>query len=551
MSAVSVWNRFWFDEADSRVAARFRVFLAVFSGCMFAALVPWWPLPSLLGIAASVTLALGFQPQVSAAVIWFVSLALLVTRPILITAADELLRLFAFFAMFAPLGTRPHPVWPIRLLQINVASIYLVAALGKLSMGTSWLGAAALTDILALPEWSRLAAWTLSPTLLKAASVLTLAFECTLPIFIWWGRTRRVFAVAGILFHAGIALAMKNLTFFSLAMTVGLSLFLPARRQGTGESSRVRRLLAIAAVCAGCGRTSLPSAVEQPTPPPVLCGADPAAISWSQPQRLMDVQGLLDSVRTGGATVVFDPTLSEDGLTLFVTANLGTGYFAYSMRRPSLNEAFNQITLLPSDVNAPGVGPFNYQELASLNIATAFGGYPEPGYAAGTALIVLADTAGSPHNWRASAINAFRPGNGDSRLTADGRALIYASTTENDGSRGLFVSERPSLTDDFVTASATAGLTPGDNSAAWLSPDRLVLYFVHAANAATQETSDIWSASRLDPTAPFLNAAPVAQLNTSVFDGEPYIFERGGACELYFVSSNVADLLLYRSIGTL
>ena len=310
------------------------------------------------------------------------------------------------------------------------------------------------------------------------------------------------------------------------------------------------RFVMIVGLCAACGRSSLPD-LSPPTAVPTLGGVPLASSSWSTPQRLVDVEALLETVRTNVNTNMFDPVLSEDGLSLFVTTDIGGTWDVYELRRPSLTSSFDQIAPLGTDVNPTGVVTFGYQPLPSLGFVAAFGNYPLEGIAAGTFVVVFADAAESPFRWRASTVSLPFEVVIDPRLTADGNTMMFAVATIADPRRSLYVSERATTADEFSAAVPVEGLTQQDNSAPWLSADKRVLLFANAdPNAET--TSELWSASRIDVTGPFTDAAPIPELNSPDFDGEPYVFESAEVCELYIISwrPEAPGFRLYRSLLT-
>jgi hypothetical protein len=177
--------------------------------------------------------------QIVCVLVWLISLQN--RNPLVLNGQDAVLRLTGIFLAFTPLGerwsldrwrkgpARDQPsIGPIRLLQAQIAIVMLAAGIWKLR-GDDWTSGHALYYVtrldafwgnLPLPE--RLLA---SQPLLKAASFGTLALELTVPIVIWFPRTRRAALAAALLFHAGLAYAM-NLFLFAPIMMLGWSSFL-------------------------------------------------------------------------------------------------------------------------------------------------------------------------------------------------------------------------------------------------------------------------------------------------------------------------------------
>ncbi len=182
-----------------------------------------------------------------------------------------------------------------------------------------------------------------------------------------------------------------------------------------------------------------------------------------------------------------------------------------------------------------------------------FGNFPVPGIASGTSVIVLANTAEPPHVWQGIGVDTERSSLQDPRLTGDGTGLVFGSVTDASvPKRGIFFSERPQITDDFTSITQFDQLSTGDDSAPWISTDRRVMLFAHAdtSSGASQATSDIWVTTRAAPDAPFTDARPLDVLNSPYFDGEPYVYESNGVCELYMVANlpEAPGFQLYRSL---
>jgi hypothetical protein len=315
------------------------------------------------------------------------------------------------------------------------------------------------------------------------------------------------------------------------------------------------RWFAVVVLCAGCGRTALPNTQDQQSAlsdVPSVCGIERSAWSWSTPEIIPELPALIATLRTNANTSIFDPVTSDDGLALYVSADFEGFFQVFTLTRPSLSEPFDHIELGPADVN-DAVTTFGYQPLSSLNIAMAFSNFPAQGFPQNTYVVALADSAEPPHTWHTIAVDSLRSGLQDPRLTGDGTGLILNSVYDASATlRGIFFSERATIADDFSTLVQFDTLSTGDDSAPWLSADRRVMFFAHADDNldASKPTSDIWVATRSDPSLPFADAAPLDVLNTPYFDGEPYVFAKDGVCELYLVQNRPEPpgYWLYRSV---
>lgn len=123
-------------------------------------------------------------------------------------------------------AVRPCFVWPRRLMQIFLCSVYLGAAVTKLRLPEFAAGEVlefSLLDDLwgGRPLGHRLLS---HPALLQAASVGTILFELWFPVLVWVRRLRRPMLALAALFHLSLQLTM-HLGLFSWVMLAGLLSF--------------------------------------------------------------------------------------------------------------------------------------------------------------------------------------------------------------------------------------------------------------------------------------------------------------------------------------
>ena len=120
-------------------------------------------------------------------------------------------------------------IWPIRLMQINIAAVYLFSLPAKLQEDVAWLDGEAIYFSVVSNMWSRVP-WPqlFYGVLSDLMTYFTIVAEGSVPLLIWFSRTRPfvVAAIAGL--HIGIAIMLKNVTFFSLAMVCGFCVFISA-----------------------------------------------------------------------------------------------------------------------------------------------------------------------------------------------------------------------------------------------------------------------------------------------------------------------------------
>jgi hypothetical protein len=127
----------------------------------------------------------------------------------------------------APADTGPWGAACLRLIQLQLALMFLVTGLDKLR-GGSWRGGyavwIALTNVTF--GWVPLDWLAAHFDVVRAATWLTVAFELAYPVLIWPRRTRPWILAGALVLHTGIAV-MLGLWAFSLAMLSAHAAFLP------------------------------------------------------------------------------------------------------------------------------------------------------------------------------------------------------------------------------------------------------------------------------------------------------------------------------------
>ncbi len=189
---------------------------------------------------AAIAMLIGWVPRIAAMITFFLLICVQHANIMLFDGEDIVFRLFAFFLIFAPSrrelaaessrddsNTAPgYPAWPVRLFQLQFCLIYLCTAIQK-SDGAEWLDGTAVYYALRLDDLTKFklpSAIAESMGWLKFLTWSTVIFEFSLPILIWWRRTRWFCIVGAVLFHLGIDYAM-NLHLFHWIMLVGLLSF--------------------------------------------------------------------------------------------------------------------------------------------------------------------------------------------------------------------------------------------------------------------------------------------------------------------------------------
>jgi hypothetical protein len=133
-----------------------------------------------------------------------------------------------FWSVDACLQIKPQQVsvWPLRLIQFQIALIYFVSGWVKFH-SPEWLDGTIMQYVLIHPQYSRWDGWGLIDNPLLSGVLVTLAgfirwWELLFPFLLINARSRKIILLIGILFHAGLLLTM-NLRWFPVIM---LSLYL-------------------------------------------------------------------------------------------------------------------------------------------------------------------------------------------------------------------------------------------------------------------------------------------------------------------------------------
>jgi len=132
------------------------------------------------------------------------------------------------------------PRWPLQLLRIQGACVYLAAGIAKLS--TDWLSGATLRGLTEVRMVGG-GLWELGVSTLgfSGLAIATATFELGLPLLLVFRRTRVFGIVLGVIFHLTISQTMVVAT-FTPQMILYLFLFLPfEQREGATELSKSAR----------------------------------------------------------------------------------------------------------------------------------------------------------------------------------------------------------------------------------------------------------------------------------------------------------------------
>jgi hypothetical protein len=182
----------------------------------------------LSGYAGSlVSLALGFHARLSAFLAWVLHLGVMTSGFASFYGVDQIANTFLFYLLLFPSGRAwafdssregTVPLVCLRVMQFHLCVIYLAAGLEK-AMGRQWWDGEAIWQAVSQPAFSTfdlgwLARYSWIPML---AGWGTLVVEIGYLFLIWPRRTRKVWCIATIGLHLGLALFM-GLVFFSSVM---------------------------------------------------------------------------------------------------------------------------------------------------------------------------------------------------------------------------------------------------------------------------------------------------------------------------------------------
>lgn len=119
-------------------------------------------------------------------------------------------------------------VWPLRLVQLQIAAMYLFSAWSK-ARGDTWADGTAVGYALRIDDLVRFAPPGFVTDQLVLVNLLTygtLALEIAIPLLVWNRRLRPWVLGAGIAMHLAIDLTL-TVGFFSVAVLVGYLAFVP------------------------------------------------------------------------------------------------------------------------------------------------------------------------------------------------------------------------------------------------------------------------------------------------------------------------------------
>ena len=283
VSLVHRWNRFWFEPIPPHPYAVLRILFGVI-GCLTLLVMadipafwspdglvestddPWkGSLTNLMGGTAAggvlfgftllcyAAMGIGFRSRVAVPLCLLTNVVQSYWNPLPLSGAHYVTRGVLFALIWVDTGAvwsvdargrgaaPSAPVWPLRLLQFQVAVIYFSSGLWKLG-NAEWRSGTALAQVLAnnvyrrfpiaLPE-------ALTPYTV-AATHLVLAWELGFPFAVLNRWTRRLALALGILLHLGMWLALEIGPFTLVMLSTYVAFVSPERVASLNRRGRSR-----------------------------------------------------------------------------------------------------------------------------------------------------------------------------------------------------------------------------------------------------------------------------------------------------------------------
>ncbi len=269
---LKAWNTLWFTLIDARQYAVLRILFGGLSCGYFWSLLPYvesqfsrlawlkdiqqianqnggswsvffinapWNQNTLaylfvgLGVITAFLMMIGWQSRYNTLITWLIWVSLWNRNPLIMDGDDAILKMMCFYLMLSSCGNcwsvdaylqkKPErvSVWPLRLIQFQIALVYFVSGWVKFH-SEGWEDGTAMQYVLIHPEYSRWNGWLLMdlPLIKSALAGLTWFirdWELLFPLLLLNPHTRRLSLVIGVLFHLGLLMTM-HLRWFPIIM---------------------------------------------------------------------------------------------------------------------------------------------------------------------------------------------------------------------------------------------------------------------------------------------------------------------------------------------
>ena len=259
----SVWNYLWFKPIDAKQYAALRILFGGLSCVYFLEFLPYvdsqfsrlgwlgdiqqianqnggswsiffihenWNFTTLayavivLGILSTFLMMIGWKSRYTAFLTWLIWVSLWNRNPLLMDGDDAILKMMCFYLMLSPCAncwsvdayirkaSKRVVVWPLRLIQFQIALIYFVSGWVKFH-SVEWNDGSIIQYVLIHPEYSRWNGWVIIDSPLIKSLLAGLAWfirdwELFFPVLLLNPYTRRLSILIGVLFHLGLLLTM-------------------------------------------------------------------------------------------------------------------------------------------------------------------------------------------------------------------------------------------------------------------------------------------------------------------------------------------------------
>ena len=269
---LRAWDRFWFTPAPTSTLAVLRIGVGILALVTAVTLWPdlgpfygatWIGTPAARALDATllfsaVLLVVGFRTRLASVAVLLCLAELAAVNPFVFNSGDNLLRYLALFVALAPAGAALsvdclrregtvwrfplRPVWPLRLVQIQVTVMYAAAVWHKFR-GASWPDGTAASYPLRIPDMVRFTTPSWVSDSVSAAHLLTwgtLAIEAAIPVLVWNRRTRSWVLGLGVALHLGIDATLRAGLFSWVVLVAYLAFVPPETMEGLLERLRAR-----------------------------------------------------------------------------------------------------------------------------------------------------------------------------------------------------------------------------------------------------------------------------------------------------------------------
>jgi hypothetical protein len=188
-------------------------------------------------LVSAIALTFGWHSRVAAVLVFVLIVSFLHRDTWVFNAGDSVVRIVALFIALSPCGTalsldqrrrtgsfwsaQSRPIWPVRLMQVQLSIIYLSSVQIKLT-GETWPQGTAVSYALRLVDMQRLPSpdWlTTNALIMNVATWAALATELAIGVLVWNRRLRPWVLAAGVVMHLMIDIGII-IGIFSYAMFV-------------------------------------------------------------------------------------------------------------------------------------------------------------------------------------------------------------------------------------------------------------------------------------------------------------------------------------------